>query len=532
MSTVDFSAMGAKSAFGGTLLNSWSAALVESPNIRRIRLEAKEMLVPLGKIAPPYSGIPTRAVKFFCVTEISDEEALLSAQLRTSRDRERVALVEDGGGARHLIERTSLQKLIRNPKKVEARLVIAADDDLPSRLFSVTDSVEELSNNRLRHTLKYIEYGESTDFKASGRRAGGAVSGRAQASSRKNWYAVPSQPAPPGRIVWVKGRGQVHYVTEIPEGVQVPDNFLVSRPPSDLTNPRVLAAIANLSWTHLMVEQFGRRAGGDGVLQTYIRELMMLPVLNPLALTSDEAEKLVEAFDEISTRPAKPVTQELQDVHRQNFDRVGLQLMLRRDDVTEVLQDVHQALITLAEERIVKASEGRKVQEASRARQAFDAAPVAESVLRFCSSPPSLADAGLDTSEGTLNSTTIIVPGHGAVKELTTPYDLLDDSSVLINKRIRVETPSHVHAALVRAHLTISPDFVGTLILPASEEEALEIFGAWTSKFQTWQDGVRKRIGDLVGLSKRTTRTPVVAKSFDVVAGLAPGTTLSLTSEW
>ncbi|WP_285244220.1 hypothetical protein [Pseudarthrobacter sp. fls2-241-R2A-127] len=532
MSTVDFSTMGAKSAFGGSLLNSWSAALVESPNIRRIRLEAKDMLVPLGEIAPPYSGIPTRAVKFFCVTEISDEEALLQAQLRTSRDRQRVALVEDGGGARHLLERTSLQKLIRNPKKVEARLVITADDDLPSRLFSVTDSIEELSSNRLRHTLKYIEYGESTDFKASGRRAGGAISGRAQASSRKNWYAVPSQPAPPGRIVWVKGRGQVHYVTEIPEGVQVPDNFLVSRPPSGLTNPRALAAIANLSWTHLMVEQFGRRAGGDGVLQTYIRELMMLPILNPLVLSGDETKDLVAAFDEISGRPAMSVTQELQEVNRQNFDRLGLQLMLRRDDVTEVLQDVHQALIALAEERIVKASEGRKVQEASRARQAFDAAPVAESVLRFCSRPPSLIDAGLDIPEGTLDSTIVTVPEHGPVKELATPYDLLDDSSVLINKRIRVETPSHIHATLVRAHLAVSPDFAGTLILPASEEDALELFNTWDGKFKTWQAGVKKRVGDLVGLSKRMTRTPVVANSFDTVAGLAPGTTLSLTSEW
>lgn len=206
--------------------------------------------------------------------------------------------------------------------------------------------------------------------------------------------------------------------------------------------------------------------------------------------------------------------------------------MLRRDDVTDVLQEVHQALIALADERIVKASEGKKVQETSRARQAFDAAPVAHSVLRFCSRPPSLADAGLATFEGTLNSTIVTIPEHGMVKDLATPYDLLDDAAVHINKRLRVETPSHIHATLVRAHLTVNPDFSGLLVLPAAEEEALVLFGDWAGKFQTWQTGVKNRIGDLVGRSKRTTRSPVVAKSLDHIAGLVPGATLSLPSEW
>lgn len=117
------------------------------------------------------------------------------------------------------------------------------------------------------------------------------------------------------------------------------------------------------------------------------------------------------------------------------------------------------------------------------------------------------------------------------MKDLATP-DLLDDSSVLINKRVRVETPSHIHATLVRAHLSVSPDFSGPLLLPASEEDSLVLFGDGVVKFQTWQTGVRKRIGDLVGLSKRTTRSPVVAKSLDDNAGVAPGATLSMPSEW
>lgn len=533
MSRVDFSSLGANSAYGGTLASSWSAALVEPPQIRKIRSKAADMLVRLGEIAAPVSGIPTRAVKFFCLFEIQDDQALIGANIRTQLDRERLALVEDGNKVRHVIERESLRPMIRNPKEVESRLSISTSDALNWRLLNVTEGRDELAAKRLRHTLAYIEYGETTDFKPTGRRAGGAVASRAQASRRKNWYAVPSQPAPAGRIAWTKGRGQVHYVTELPEGAQVPDNFYVSRPPTQVHHPRILAAIANLSWTHLMTEQFGRRAGGDGILQTYIRELNMLPVLNPLRLSAADTDRLVTAFEQVASRRVLPVTQELQELDRQNLDRLGLQLMLTKEDVATELQDVQQALIALSEERTAKASDGKKVQKASKARKNFDPGPIALSVLGLHQPPRGLAAAvALNPPAGSLESIGISIPDHPPIQDIYTPYDLLDDSSVVLNGKTRIETPSHVHAKLVRAHLSLLPNFSGELSLPLTEDDALLMYEAWAKNFVEWQTAVRKRVSDMVGNHKRVARIPEVIKHIDEQGGLVSGTTEDHISQW
>src|SRR4051812_13176233 len=102
----DFGALGADE-FRGSLAVSWGATLVEPGPIRRIREAAAPRLSALRDLAPPKSGIPPRAVKYFAVEEVTDEVTVKEHGVHTKRDQERLALIRDGRGRLHVLERAA-----------------------------------------------------------------------------------------------------------------------------------------------------------------------------------------------------------------------------------------------------------------------------------------------------------------------------------------------------------------------------------------------------------------------------------------
>ena len=164
--TVDFGRMGAASAFPGSLANSWGSCLVEPPAIGQLRRVAQPFLTRLGDIARPRSGIPTRVVGYFCVEEITDQATMTKMGLRSQQDRRRLAIIRDGRGAVHVIEREALKPMLRRPGILEGKLYVSKEMTAPWHMLYLSDDKLGLETKRWSRTLSYIRYGEVQDFPA------------------------------------------------------------------------------------------------------------------------------------------------------------------------------------------------------------------------------------------------------------------------------------------------------------------------------------------------------------------------------
>lgn len=523
MTDIDFGAVGSQ-AFPGRLRNNWGAALVEPPAIRAIRLRAGDRLVDLRYIAPPRSGIPTRSVKYFCVEEVEDDSLLRQYGILTNADRRRLALVEDGRGVLHVLERAALKPLIRRPGLLQRQVRVPVETAGPWRLFSVQADKNELERRRWRHTLAYIDYGSRTEFQGGARRRGGVVSERAQVAIRKIWWAIPTMPDIPGRVAWLKGRGTAHYVPELPEGVMVLDNFLVSTPPDDLPQPRVLAAIANLTWTHAMAEVFGRRAAGDGVLQTYIRELNALLILDPRILTETQAEDLIACYDEVATQPTKDITEELKRPERQRLDKLAMTFLVGAQEADQASEAVARSLRDLVVERTTKAVSGRREVQRAQRRQVFDPDPIAARTLDLEGPPPDLLTMVGDHDPDALGNVVVTIPEQEQVTRVEVGSSLFDHDALIINGEITVSSPSQDHALALRAILDTNRSWSGDIVLPASEDEVGDLTARWKAEFGEWRRKVADRVQEYLPGATRALRRRAVLASLERQAELLPGT--------
>ncbi len=522
MSPVDFSDIGSE-AYPGRLAVNWGAELVEPPRIRAIRAVAGARLVPLSEVAAPHSGIPTRGVKYFCLEEVTDAGLLARYHIVTGADRRRLALVKDGRSALHVIERVALKPLVRRPGVLGARILVPAEAVDPWRLFSVQLTRQEIEQRRLTHVLAFIDYGATADFQGGARRRGGVVAERANVAARRIWWATPTMSEGPGRIAWLKGRGEVHYVPELPEGVVVLDNFLYSTPPEGLHHPRLLAAIANLSWTHVMAEVYGRRSGGDGILQTYIRELNSLPIPDPRQMTLNEADDLVGLYDALAVQPVLPVTQELQRPERQEFDRLGMRFLVGSGQATDAAAVVASALRDLTGERLVKAAMGREHQNRARRRGAFDPEPIAARVLERVGRPPDFRVLLGEIDSEAITSVVLDVPDHERAETVSVGASLLDQCQLIVNGAALLGAPTPSHALALRSAMRTDPELAGPVVLPQNEQAADEAVARWEAAFSVWCDDVRQRVETMLPGTARALHRQAVLASLERQAGLVPG---------
>jgi hypothetical protein len=521
----DFSRHLGGQAYPGALAANWGAYLVEPAPVGALRAAAAGLLTTLGDLAPAHSGIPTRSVKFFCLEEQTDTALLDQHGLRTNLERKRNALVRDGRGHLHVLEREALRAVIRRPGVLEGRIAVQEEAADPWRMLYVHDDEAQLQAKRWRHTLAYLAVGASEDFRGpeNGRRHGGVPADRPQVRVRSTWWAVPTMPIGTGRICWIKGRGDKHYVPVLPAEVLIPDNFLYSSPPEDLPHPRALAACANLSWTHLMAEVHGRRAGGDGVLHTYVRELNRLPLLDPRRLTDDQAEELVGLFDIVAARPALTVDAELREADRQALDAWAMRYLFGADEADAAARTVERALRDLAQERGARAASGAQQERKAAKRLAFDPDPIATRVLLDIGQPPDAAARLATAAARAFGDLVVDVPPHPRAGSVTCGESLFDSSAVLIDGDELLTAPSVAHADAVALALRLDANLEGPLTLPLAEFDTAQTVHAVEREVQQWADNARRLVATLMPEASKQQRRVQVLRSLERQTHLATG---------
>jgi hypothetical protein len=525
MLKADFSSMGS-AAYPGRLIETWGAQLVRPPAIKPLLASASSKLKRMGEIAPVRSGVPTRAVKFFCIKEVTDDDqsgVLAEHGIRTRTDRGRLALVIDGRDAYHVIERVSLKPLIRRPAAIKAKAIVDESATEGWHLFYATEDRPELQRLRLTHTLDYVDYGEMTEFRGpqGSRRQGGVPSQRAQIEVRSVWWRLTAIDESEGRVAFQKGRDDTHFVAVLPRGIWVPDNFLYSIPPPSLPHPQLLGAIANLTWTHLMCEVHGRRAAGDGVLQTYVRDLNSMPIPDPHQFSQGEAEELVGLFGDACSRPSLPIGTELQQTDRQAFDRFAMTWLFGAEAAESALSVVERSIRDLVIERQVKKATGQVQRRRVARTGTFDPAPVAAQILEQVGQPPSI-QVNIANRLGDLDGLVVEIPAH-AVGVVTVGETLLDHTVVQIDGSPLIQAEDSEHARLLAALLGRTSNLTGPVELPASATQCEEVLAQWEENFAQWRAAVEKLLLTLLPSSVHASRRERVRKSIEELAVLAPG---------
>jgi hypothetical protein len=270
-----------------------------------------------------------------------------------------------------------------------------------------------------------------------------------------------------------------------------------------------------------MAEVFGRRSGGDGVLHTYIRELNMLPIIDPTKLTSTQADDLLELFDTIRKRPALSITDELKQPDRQAFDFWAMKYLFGHDDATEAAVVVGRAIRQLADERTARQQSGKEQVKRAAKRVSFDPGTYATRALLDLGHAPSGAKA-LEEDE-TLGTFVVEIPPHGVSGELRLGMSLFDADDVHLGDENTISTPTPAHARLVLALLRRHRDTVGPVILPADESAAEARANALELEWAAWREKTLEMIDQMLPGRSRETQRQAVRQQIEQIQGLWTG---------
>ena len=304
--------------------------------------KCKDKLVSLKEIAEIRRGYTTGINEFFYLTE----------------DR-----IKEFG-----IEDEFLKPVLKSPKEFEGILIDPAK--LKTKVFLCQKSKEELRREGKIGALRYIEWGEKQRTKdgvpwpevptVKGRKPG--------------WWALPE--AEIVQICWTVAYGDRFIQRYSPEKVLI-DKRLYKILQKDDQDAKCLACILNSMLLSLFIEVIGRVNLGDGALDTTVEEAQDYLIIPDIRqLTNTEAQRILQAFDSILTRPIKPIFEEIKMPERQKLDSLVLEALGL--DPKKYLRPLYDGLCELVRERIELAKIRKKVK---RARPETDIEKVKREIL-------------------------------------------------------------------------------------------------------------------------------------------------------
>ena len=334
--------------------NKWGGKFLRAPNIFfTILKKGKGKLVKLGDIAEVRFGIKTGANEFFYVEDVTDKiDNTELERVENLRDFKSVEEIKKAGlrvikpskwgkNARDyklfIVEKDFLKPVIKSPR--ELKTIVVREEDLKYRVFMCNKNKSELSGT---FALDYIKWGEEQGFNK-----------RPTCRSRKEWWKLPKKHA---FIISKRFIDEDFGFFINLNNFFVGDTFFIIE--SNENKNWQIATFLNSSACSLLLECFGRKNMGEGVLLIYGTEIKPVPVLSELKHTkfSDilKEKKRFSIFTELGFDPNKPIREQepkplldrkaLDDIV---FDALGL--------TEEERKEVYYAVAELVQNRLKKA---------------------------------------------------------------------------------------------------------------------------------------------------------------------------------
>ena len=279
----------------------WGGKYLRAPDIFFTILEkGKDKLVRLGDIAEVRFGIKTGANEFFYVEPVGMTVKAV-AELR-ERNPMAPVRVRNGAGWEGEIEAAWLRPVIKSPREIKTLRVRL--EDLRYLVFmppeDVRKAVEEGRQpplSRYPKAAAYIRWGEGQDYPD-----------RPTCASRTWWWDLGEQELQ--HIIILRFRDQRNWTPLVDGTVAIGDVVFVGQYYKS-SDAHVLDALLNSTLHVLTTEIFGRVNLGEGLLTTYGPEIAEFLLAHPAALSKQDQDRLIIAFDHLSQRPIRSIFEEL-----------------------------------------------------------------------------------------------------------------------------------------------------------------------------------------------------------------------------
>lgn len=289
--------------------------------------DAKSKLLALGDVAAVRRGITTGANDFFYLKSVAG-----------NHNGRRLVAVEDGRGARHLIERKYLAPVVFSLKEI-AGLIIESSQT--GRLFF--HCAEERASLRDTRALEYIESGERAGYDL-----------RPTCASRRVWYSLARgmKPAP---IIFPSKIGQ-RWAVAVNRARVFEDKKLYGIFPEDKASTIALAALLNSTWARYFAESTCRQMTGAQAIadiDVTVAEQILIP--DPRLLSARLKKNLERAFDHLARRPALSVFEEIHRRDRRRLDELTLRALgFHGSEIGRALEKLYAAITDLVRRRMAR----------------------------------------------------------------------------------------------------------------------------------------------------------------------------------
>lgn len=438
-------------------------------------------LRPLGELGTIHSGVVTRANGFFIVSEVPFDK--IPKRLHVTRgDLQRIAVVEDGMGVVHKIERDHLKPVIKGPEQLESAFRIK---ESANQLFDVRLDKDAL--NMAAHTgaLAYLKRGETVEFKTSeDSLKGGIPAKRSQVKNRRpHWYSLQGIRSSRARIVVPEHIDRRYVFTLVPaanEGVVI-DTLYVYEPSCEADAAFIHMGMNSLlSW--YQIELRGRSQHGEGVLKVKLPDYRGVRILNPDTVSEGERAALLARFALLEKVATGPSLVELGEPMRDAFERAYLAACGFKDP-EHTARRLEQELRALSGERVERKLSVANA-KVSRRKTTNAAASIDAYAARLAASTPSYPNP-IDFADlsGDVGAIVINGPVFGTISLGT---GLFETGLVTVDGDIVAEAGTPLAAELVRAALIINPN-LAAIHLP-SGKDLEKAHKKWSKAVQLWQE--------------------------------------------
>jgi len=252
------------------------------------------------------------------------------------------------------IEKEFLIPVIKSPRESDS--IVVSPDKLKQKIFICNSTKEGLKKQKKLGALNYIEWGEQQMTNE-----GKSWSEVSSVSGRARWYDLGKRS--PGKILPFINSGDIHRVLYNPEKVFVDHNLFEIYAETDIEFGLVL--YLNSSLAGLFKEINGRANLGEGGLKVEGVDWETMPCAKKEILTVlSNLDK--EGFNDILSRPVKPVPEEIKIKDRQKLDSQILQALGLDPD--KYLKPIYDGLTELVKERMELAGMRKKVKQVKTAK--------------------------------------------------------------------------------------------------------------------------------------------------------------------
>lgn len=213
----------------------------------------------------------------------------------------------------------SLHPIVKSPRPLTQPLITSDDLDTQVLLIPENPDEEDLQN--------YIEYGEEQGYH------NGSTPG-------DPWYSL-TDVVKQAQLFWQESHYTKHiaYYSEEPRYL---DQQFYGIVPNENVDSLLIGAILNSSFYALVVVLFGREQSGRSVKATG-DEVEKFPIPNPEALSNEEKEELVDAFEGLMTKETGAIFDEFDSEARRCLDEAFFDILgLSESEREELYQHIER----------------------------------------------------------------------------------------------------------------------------------------------------------------------------------------------